>query len=48
MKAGFSYKFTMRRRRLLGVTRTVETAQEPVTSLASVSTGLCDYAHSEN
>jgi CelD/BcsL family acetyltransferase involved in cellulose biosynthesis len=48
MKAGFIHKFTMRCRHLLGLTQTVETAQQPVVSFATMSTGLRDYAHFEN
>jgi CelD/BcsL family acetyltransferase involved in cellulose biosynthesis len=48
MKAGFDYKFTMRRRGLLGLTRTDETARKAVVSRTPIGDGLRDYAHSEN
>lgn len=47
-EAGFSYQFTMHARRLLGLIRTVEIAHKPAASSVLMSTGIRDYAHSEN
>jgi hypothetical protein len=48
LKAGFNYRFTMRRRRLFGLTRAVKTMHRPLTPVSSVSAGRRDYVHSEN
>jgi CelD/BcsL family acetyltransferase involved in cellulose biosynthesis len=47
-KAGFTYKFTMGRRRFLGLTQTVKMVHKPIASLAPVRGTLRDYAPSEN
>jgi CelD/BcsL family acetyltransferase involved in cellulose biosynthesis len=48
VQAGFTYQFTMSRRRALGLACKVQTGYRPVASLARLNIGLGHYAHSEN
>jgi hypothetical protein len=48
IKAGFTYRFTLRYSHFPGMKKTVETAFDAADSLAPIVARLDDYAHSEN